>query len=567
MSGLTFDILIKKGKVVDGTGNPWFKADVALSDGVIAEVSRVGLSGGDRVIDASGLIISPGFIDCHSHTQNTIFEHPRCESAIRQGITSVATGNCGAGFAPITDNYREGVRQMLLRNSDRPEEVVVDWLTLEEWRSRLEKQGIGVNIIPLTGSDVIRWSILEPAKWQTFYMPNEEEMEAMKRLMASAMEDGSFGIGAKLSVYSPVYPEEMIELCKVAALYGGVFDIHMRSATNTATAVINSVKEIIMIAEKAGVVTNISHLRNYAGCGRMGEILNLLKEARKRGVEITCDIFPWNYGMVTNPTSLFFEGGLRLHGHYDHKITLEDFLNQLRDEESWEKLKNGLEKRYESQIEKNKRANIELKKHGVVGAWYRHPRFMSLVHSKTHPEYTDMTFDEIADEMGRADWKEAIRQILIDDNGDTRASLGAVCEEDIISVLSYPYSAIECDFSHRDYPAPAIRPSHPRGYGNFTRVLGKYVREEGILSLADAVRKMTSLSTTWLGIKDRGLIRKGLKADITVFNPQTVRARATYQNPYAYAEGIEYVIINGKLIIDKGEHTGILAGKALKHSS
>jgi N-acyl-D-aspartate/D-glutamate deacylase len=167
--------------------------------------------------------------------------------------------------------------------------------------------------------------------------------------------------------------------------------------------------------------------------------------------------------------------------------------------------------------------------------------------------------------MGISDWKEATRKILLEDEGETGVSLGAVCEEDLQTVITYPWSALECDFAHRDRPAPKIRPSHPRGYGSFPKLLEKYVRQEKLLTIEEAVRKMTSLSTTWLGINDRGYIMEGKAADITIFDPKNVRSRASYKNPYLHPEGIEYVIINGKLVIEKGEHTGTLAGKVLEH--
>lgn len=194
---LDLEILIRNGRVVDGTGNQWFRANIGVSEGVIIKVSRLHLSDGDRVIDAEGLVVCPGFIDCHTHSDGTIFEHPRCESAVRQGITSQVTGECGSGLAPMSESYREEARKILQRHSRKPEEVVVNWLTLEEWRSQLERQGIGTNIIPLAGHQTIRRSVLHPNKWNQLYMPNEKEIEMMKELTSSAMEDLELKLGCE----------------------------------------------------------------------------------------------------------------------------------------------------------------------------------------------------------------------------------------------------------------------------------------------------------------------------------------------------------------------------------
>jgi N-acyl-D-amino-acid deacylase len=565
-----FDILIKNGRVVDGAGNPWFKADVGIEDGKIAEVSRVPLEEGKRVIDAEGLVVAPGFIDTHGHHDATILFHPMAKNFLGQGITTSGSGSCGTGIAPITESYKDVIRSRLQANTPNPELVEVDWLTLEEFMTKVEDQGLGINLAQHIGHTVLRNSVMGPERLGEDYtklvMPTEEELEKMKKMISGAMEDGAFGM-ADLPTSNTFYPEETIELCKVVAMYGGIYDTHHRG--NYGDTLIEGVKEAIMIGEKAGIPVNISHL--YAmfpwNWGKSSEVVRLLDEGRAKGVEVTCDIYPWTYSMMSNPVALFMPGTMdeRVHMVGSTGAEMERLLSNMRTPEKWEGMKKALAEAYEEEYQENLEKKRFLLEHGMWAGDPHNLQFtMVITHSKTHPELIGKYFNEVAEAMGM-DWMDAIREVILDDGGHTHTAIGSYREEDIITMLKHPVTSLTCDGSAEDYALSITRPAHPRNYGSFARFLGRYTRVLKIMSLEEAVRRVTHNAAQIIGIKDRGLIREGMWADVTVFNPDTIQAVGDYAEPRRYPKGIPYVIVNGKVAVDRGEHTGVLAGKVLRH--
>jgi len=565
-----FDIVIKNGNVVDGAGTPWFKANIGVKDGKIIEVSRTPLEAGDRNIEAEGLVVAPGFIDTHGHNDARILFHPMAKNYLGQGVTTCGSGSCGTGIAPTTESYKDVLKRNLQPSTREPELVEIDWLTLEEFRTKVNNQGLGINLAQHIGHNTLRNAVLGTERlgedYMNLVMPTEEELEVMKKMVAGAMEEGAFGL-ADLPTSNTTYPEETIELCKVVARYGGLYDTHHRG--NYGDTLIEGVLEAIMIGEKANIRVNISHL--YAmfpwNWGKCSEVVRLIDEARTRGVEVTCDIYPWTYSMMSNPVALFMPGPMdhRVHSIGSTGAKMEKLVQDMRDLEKWEVIKKELAEAFEAEYRENLEKKRRLLEHGIrAGDPHDLQYTMVVTHSKTHPEFVGKYFNEIADMM-EMDWMDAIRKIILDDDGHTHTSIGGYREEDIITMLKHPVTSLTCDGSAEDYAISVTRPAHPRNYGSFARLLGRYVRDLRIMSLEEAVRKITHNAANILGIKDRGLIKEGMCADITVFDPNIVDAVGDYAEPRRYPKGIHYVIVNGKFAVDRGEHTGVLAGRFLRH--
>jgi N-acyl-D-aspartate/D-glutamate deacylase len=571
-----FDILIKNGRVVDGTGNPWFKADVGLENGKIAQVSKAPLKGGERVIDARGLVVTPGFIDMHSHSDTSVLVHPRCESFIRQGITTAVTGSCGISVAPISKSFVGRVRHAIRSRAPDPDKVVVDWLTLEEYRQRVEGQGIAMNIAQKCGYETIKNSVMGTEKLgeatgmnegKYLVMPTDDELKEMKKMAASAMEDGAFAISNSLNK-NILYPEELVELAKVVSSYGGYYDTHNRG--NNGDAVIEGLKEAIMVGREADIPVHLAHF--YAlmpwNWGKSVECMRLVDEARASGVDVSFDIYPWQYCMMSNPIALFVPGGTmneRTHNKIPVGMTMDDILSDMRDPEKWMVMKEELAEAYEDEYARTAEKQKELLRHGIRMQQIVNPQYaMVIVSSKTHPELVGKYLNEVGEAMGM-DWMDAVRKVILDDEGLTHASQGGMREDDTIAVLTHPAGTVSTDGSAMDQPPPATKPPHPRNYGSFPRVLARYVRELGSMSLETAINKFSGLPVRILDIRDRGLLKEGMWADVVVFSPETVKPVGDFADPARYPEGIPYVIVNGQLVIDDGKHTGALPGKVLRH--
>lgn len=562
-----YDLVIRNGRVIDGAGNPWIRANVAIEGNRIAKVSRRKLEA-ERTIDAGGLVVAPGFIDCHTHSDSTVLENSVGMNYLTQGVTTVVTGECGGSQYPLDEEAQKQAEARLRTRARDPSKVVVDWLSLEDWRRKLERVGIGVNHVPLVGHRTIRTQVLGNERARALTMPEPGEIEAEREILRGSMEDGAFGLSVGLSANN-VYPEECIEVLEVVREYGGVFHNHIRSLFYTLR---DAVRETIMIAERSGGPGVCAHVygRKYEGWGKPIEAMRQIQAARNRGVEVVADVYPWPFAACANALSLFVSGGAydeRVHGRLEEGLTVEGMVKDLRESTSWMGMREELIGSWEAENGENERRRRLLWERSRIDAPRTRPFETTpvIAYSKTHPELVGLNFMEVGEALGMDDWSAALRRVVIDDDGATYLGTTMSNEEDRRVVISQPWTMFESDSSMVDYcpPSPMLKPVHPRGSACTAMILGRHVREEGLLTLEEAVRKMTSLTAQFHGMGDRGLIREGMKADIAVFDPETIKSNATYAEPCSWASGVSTVIVNGVVEFEEGEHTGELAGKVL----
>ena len=529
-----FDLVIKNGIIVDGTGNPWFKGDIAVKEGKIAKIGKV-KERGEVEIDATGLVVSPGFIDMHNHSDFTILAVPNAESYIMQGVTTAVVGNCGMSMAPVNPENLDLLKMYLSPFLVKDFDYGWDWRTLGEFYKKVEKQGTTINLAPLVGHGTVRIAVkgFDPSK------PSKDELDEMKALIAQAMEEGAFGMSTGL-IYPPgsyATTEEIIELAKVVGEYGGIYTTHIR---DEGRRLVEAVEEAIRIGKEAGVPVEISHHKasGKPNWGKVCATLRLIERARKIGVEVNCDVYPYTAGSTTITALLptwALEGGV------------EKMLEKIKDKETREKIKTEIEE------DKMKGENF-LKAAGWAGV---------LISQCSIKKYEGKTLEEILKEKGQFDNPyDSFFDWLLEINGDAAMVVFIMDEEDVKTVLSHPLSMVISD-SWVTAPTAGGKP-HPRAYGTFPRVLGKYVREEKLLSLEEAIRKMTSLPAAKLRLQDRGLIKEGFWAVLVIFDSDKIKDKATYQNPHQYPEGIKYVIVNGQIVVENGKLTGKRPGKVTK---
>ncbi|MEW6457420.1 MAG: D-aminoacylase [Acidobacteriota bacterium] len=528
-----FDIIIKNGRIIDGTGNPWFYGDVGVKDGKIVFVGKTGNGNAKKVIESRSLVVAPGFIDVLDQSDFTILVDGNAESKIRQGVTTLIYGE-GGSAAPLTDFIKNEWKREAEHYG-----ITLDWTTLKEYYEKLMKGGISVNIATYVGAAQVRMAVIGAENRE----PTHDELERMKQLVAQAMEDGAVGISSAL-IYPPgsfAKTDELIELCKVVSKYGGIYATHIR---NEGDRQVEALKEAIEIGMKANLPVEIFHFK-VAGKENWGNskiAISLIEEARSKGLDITADQYPY----IASSTSInatvppwVHEGGT------------EKYLSRLQDKELRKKIKDEMLHKKEGW------ENMYL----GPGGWEN--ILIASLKQEKNKIYEGKSVSEAA-KIAKKDPFEFVFDLIVEEKGSVGAIYFSMAENDVKAIMKTPWVMIDSDWS-------ALRPDgilgegkpHPRAYGTFPRVLGKYVREEKILTLEDAIRKMTSFPAQRFKFKDRGLIWEGMSADITVFNPETVIDKATFQNPHQYPEGIEYVIVNGILVIDKGNHTGARSGKIL----
>jgi N-acyl-D-amino-acid deacylase len=563
---LDFETVIRNGRILDGTGNPWFKADIGIEDGKITKLSPLPLKEAEKVIDAKGLVVCPGFINLHSHSDSTILSHNNAENCLAMGLLTELTGNCGTSSAPITPKQRKNVEEMLKARTLLNEDL--DWLKLDEWIKRLEKKGVGINVAPLVGHGTVRSNVLgaEGAGGEKI-VPTDRELARMKDMVDEAMKDGAFGLSTGL-IYAPgrnALMEEVVELAKVVAKYGGVYASHMRCEGDQ---LLEATQEFIDICKKAGVRGTISHHKASGknNFGKASETIRMVERARARGVDVIIDQYPWTHGGITKSLGARFVPDVR---------TREELVKKLKDEVEWENLKTGALKRRDRELALYEKRKKKLEE---KGGWTAKPYALetggTIIYSKKHPELEGKSLKEVAEAFGATDVWEGIRKLLIEDEGWTCAGGEPYSEDDIVTILRYPWTTVSTDQNAWDNSkvslqamVDALSTQHPRGWGTYAKILGHYVREERTLTLEEAVRKMTSLPAQFLGLQDRGIVKQGFWADLVVFDPEKVGNVATYGNPCLFPKGIPYVLVNGKLAIDKEKPTGAIAGKVLRYNA
>ncbi len=547
---MTFDLEIRNGFVIDGTGNPWFRADVGILGGKIAKVGRLEAVKTERVFDAKGLMVSPGFIDIHSHSDLALLINPRAESKIRQGVTTEVIGNCGSSAAPTNKETLNFIKDDWGLEA---KEVPWNWSTFGEYLDQLEKQGVALNVAPLVGHGTVRIAVMGVDNRQ----PTPEEMDRMKGLVARSMEDGAFGMSTGLVYLPGCYAEasELIDLCKVVARYGGIYVSHIRGERET---IVDALKEAIEIGEKAGVPVQVSHnCPKWGGSEKLLEMFNLYEKARVRGVDVTMDN---DAHTDLNPELSY------ILPQWAQAGGVEKVVERLRNPEIRERIKKEIvEDKYPGP------GYCGLVKHG------RWDRIFLLV-CKKNKDLTGKNFEDIAKIKGAKDPFDAYFDLLIEEKGEASALFNYINENDIRTVLKFHLMMVSTDGSaYAPYGALGkIDGYSPCSYGEYPYILERYVREEKIISLQEAIRKMTSFPAQKLGLKDRGLIRKGMWADIVIFDINKIKDRATSRYPYTfplpnfphkYPKGIDYVLVNGQVVVEKNEHTGLLPGKVLRHKT
>ena len=539
-----YDLVVRGGKVFTGAGNPWFKADVGVKEGRIVEVGKI-LGDAREGIDAGGLAVSPGFIDLHDHSDYTIMVNREADSKVHMGVSTTVFASCGSGAAPLNEDMRDDIR----RSSPFLEEagVNVDWSTMEDYLTRLEEGGLSINVAPLVGFGTVRRYVMG----MEMRAPTPAELDAMKSEIAKAMEAGCRGIttGLRYDPQSYAETEEVIELTKVVAEYGGFYTSHIRDEGDRGDP-LGAVEEIISIGRETGVPVNISHFkvlskRFWDLCPRL---IEMVEEARAEGVQVTADQYPYRAsgtGLGAWIPKWANEGGNEM------------LVKRLNDPDTVERIKEGLAEAMEDRggPEAALISSYPLDE-GLVGM------NIAEVAARRGVDPLDCAVDLLRDHVESVVEGRAMGGFSIVNFNQK--------EENVELIMRQPWVAVGTDgrvhspegILNRLIPAP-----HPRFYGTFPRVLGRYTREKGVLRLADAVRKMTSLPASTLGLNDRGLLIPGMCADITVFDPETVIDRADYTPAEAtklYPEGIEHLVVNGVVTLRDGEHTGARAGLILR---
>jgi N-acyl-D-amino-acid deacylase len=530
-----FDVLIRGGKIVDGTGNPWYHGDVALRGQRIVAVGNVGPAAAKRTIDATGLVVAPGFIDIHSHSDYNLLEDGSAQSKIRQGVTTDVLGE-GESAGPYLGK--------LAPRGVQVGDQTLRWNTLGEYFDTVEKRGVAINVASFVGVSTVWRCVMG----NSHARPTPEQFAQMKKLVADAMEQGAAGLSCLLAMPpgSLATTDDLVELCKVAARYGGIFVAHIR---HEGTDVFTAIREVIEIGRRAGIQVEILHLKiaDQRLWGKMNEVVRLIDQARQQGVNVQANVYPYTRGH-NNLASIIppwaHEGGPRR------------MIERLKDPRLRDRLKKEIAD-------------------GLPG-WYNHYTAVggdwSRVLLSGNASYGGLTMDRLLAQRTKsktpADLLDTFFDFLAAEGGSVPAIYEHHSEKDMQLALAQPWCGIGSDGLAYSLEGPLRRGHpHPRSFGTFPRVLGVYVRQLGLLRLEDAVRKMTSLNARKLGLTDRGLLLPGNVADVTLFDPERVIDHATYTQPFQYSTGIAYVLVNGTLVLDHGNQTGARPGRALRHRS
>jgi dihydroorotase/N-acyl-D-amino-acid deacylase len=529
-----YDVLIRNGRIVDGSGRAGYVADVAIKGDRIVSIGNLSRATASRIIDARGLVVAPGFIDMLGQSETYLLIDPRAMSKVMMGVTTEITGE-GESIAPINERQIKEQADFLRRFN-----LTIDWRTLDEYFKRLEKQGSGVNLGTFVGATQVREYVIG----YDDRPPTAAELEQMKKLVADAMREGALGVSTSLQ-YVPARfakTDELIELSKVAHQYGGIYATHQRSEANAIDA---SLDEVFEIARKAQIPVEIWHLKTAykKNWGRMPKVLARIKQAQDQGLDVTADIYPYIAGSTSLSACLppwALEGGV------------EKMVSRLRDPATRQRLKKEIS---EDHVDWE---NIYLGSGGPGGV------LISAVVNRELDSLQGKRVSEIAAQQ-KKDPLDALFDLLIADNGQTSAIYFMMSEADMRAAMQAPFVSFCTDSGARATDGPlAGSKSHPRGWGSYPRILGRYVRDEKLLSLEAAIHKMTGAPAARVKLRDRGLIREGMFADITVFDPGKVIDRATFESPNEYPAGIEYVLVNGQISVDKGQRTAALGGRVLR---
>lgn len=530
--GRDLDLLIAGGTVLDGTGGSPYRGDVGVSGGAIREIGRIRRSRAASVVEAEGLAVSPGFIDVHDHTGPELLVSPRAESAVRQGVTTLVSGNCGGSPFPLGEKDFEEMRRDLAGEYG----LEADWRDIGGFLGRIGRSGAALNYATFVGHGSVRAAAMGYGD----RAPSAAELERMKVLVAEAMAGGALGLSSGLE-YTPgsfASTEELVELCRVAARSGGVYATHMRNEDST---VLEAVDEALRVARESPIRLQISHLKigDAANWPKLDALLRSLEAARAAGIDLRADRYPYIAGATT--LGLLFP-------LWSREGTTGDFVARLKDP--------ALDARLRAELAQEEKER---------GTWAS--VLISSVTTEGNRVFEGMNVLEASARTGKAPY-DFMRDLLVEESGRV-GMISFYGHEDVLKrILAHPLVGVGAD-------AEAVAPTgplskgkpHPRYYGTFPRVLGKYVRQEKIAPLEEMVRKMTAMPAAHLGFVRRGMLKIGWAADICVFDPARVIDRATFAEPAAYPEGVRLVVVNGEVVVDDGRHTGRLPGKVLRKNA
>lgn len=536
-----YDLLIKNGNVIDGSGSPAFKSDIAVKDGKIARIESSLDSECVTEIDATDHIVCPGFIDIHSHSDATITINARAESKIRQGITTEIVGNCGMSAAPLTRAFMSEVRDHLTINSDfgKADEIGKSWVTFGEYIKFLNALPLGINIMPLVGFGTLRCAVMGLRSGP----PTKHEMRAMEDLLEQSLDEGAAGLSSGLE-YIPdslTHVDALIQLCRVIERKGKLYATHIRGEAQT---LFPAIEEAIRTAEESGCKVQVSHLKlgGKFNWGKTDQLFELLESAISRGVRLSWDQYPyvaWGTGLVD-----YIPPWVILDGHHKMFEYLSD---------------TSTRRRIRLEIEEA----IKKGTHAYNAAPWENVQ-IAMVRSEKYKHVMGMRISDIAKELD-VDPLEFIFDLLAHEKGAVKTLVFCMDEADIKTIMRHSQTIIASDArALATYGELCKGSTHPRYYGAFPRILGKYVREEKVLPLQTAIKKMTSMPAKIMGLDSRGILAPEMVADITIFNPDTVSDMATFENPHQYPKGIEKVIIAGSIIVDQGGHTEQMQGRIIQ---
>ena len=525
---MAFDLIVRGGRIVDGMGNPWFRADVGIQAGRVRAIGDLRHAEAVLVIDADDRVVSPGFVDMHSHADVGLLAAPRAENVVRQGVTTVLVGNCGLSTAPV----REATKHLLHTYLSAFIPVAeIDWRSLGDLLGRLEAQGVSCNVASLVGHGAIRIAVMGFDARE----PTASDLVEMRALVREAMEQGAFGLSSGLA-YAPGFyaqTDELVALAEVVAPFGGIYASHIRSEGE---GYVDAIREAIQIGEEAGIPVQVSHVEtHYPNFGQSREALAAIDMARQRGVDVACDLPLYLMGMTTITMLLprwVQEGGIGA------------MIERLRDPEIRRRIRDG------DVPHTNPAAAL-----AAAGKWDK----LMPISGDRRPEFIGLDLAEIARRWGRESPYDAVFDLLIEEGKQIMIVGEFHNEADLRAALAHPFCAIESD--EGAYALGGAARPHPRAYGTFAMAFRKYVRGETrpdfalevgqeALTLEEAVRKMTSLPASRIGLLDRGFLREGACADLVVFRPEEIADTATYERPQQYPTGIDWVLVNGVPVID-----------------
>jgi N-acyl-D-amino-acid deacylase len=530
---LSVDLAIENGLIVDGSGSPWYRANLSIKNDVIAAISRLKIKEARQVIDAKGHVISPGFIDMHSHSDLTLMAGADAESKIRQGVTTEVIGNCGESAAPL-----EGEAVEVAQAHADEYGLKVTWSSLAGYMKKLERLGVVLNVACLIGHGTVRSCVIGFEN----RAPTPSEMRRMQEHVTVSMQEGAFGFSSGLFYAPGCYAklDELVALARVVAKFGGFYASHIRDESD---GLEKATDEAIAVGIEAGIPVQPSH---HKACGERnwGKVKRTLRKiaiARRNGFDVTVDVYPYtayNTSLSAAIPPWAHEGGdERLVGRLKNQAVRRKLKRDMQaGSRSWESMTKGR-------------------------SW---DRFMISSFAEK-PSLVGKTIEQISRKR-RCDPYDAIFDMLIEGNAMVGVVVEDMNEQDVQLVLQSPFSMIGSDgesMSTRGLLGKG-KP-HPRSFGTFPRVLGRYVRQKHVLGLEEAIRKMTAFPANRLGLRNRGLLRQGMKADIVIFNPATIVDTATYLQPKRFPVGIEYVIVNGKVTVSNGKYLKRLNGRVLKH--